>query len=163
MQQGHRLPTYRHWFFFLFWQSRKCIAVSDQTYTAQSGNYRILLSKCTVLKMKKITLNGKKIRKINDLLISLVKPSLSRNFCQKRVRANFRNFHTVYCGVCWFYRNFHRFFSWKLREINVMFCAFKLISRKNDIIVFLSLDFTEKIVYYWKYKAFYLILCKYRK
>ena len=49
--------------------------------------------------MKKITLNGKKIRKINDLLISLVKPSLSRNFCQKRVRANFRNLHTVFTEV----------------------------------------------------------------
>ena len=28
--------------------------------------------------------------------ISLVKPLLSRKFCQKCVRVNFRNFHTVY-------------------------------------------------------------------
>ena len=29
------------------------------------------------------------------LVISLVKELLARNFCQKRVRVNFRNFHTV--------------------------------------------------------------------
>ena len=38
----------------------------------------------------------KKIRQINCLVISLVKLLLSRNFCQKRVRVNFRNFHTVH-------------------------------------------------------------------
>ena len=37
----------------------------------------------------------KKIRQINYLVISLVKPLLSRNFCQKSVRENFRNFHTL--------------------------------------------------------------------
>ena len=37
----------------------------------------------------------KKIRQINYLVISLVKPLLSRNFCQKCVRENFRNFHNV--------------------------------------------------------------------
>ena len=36
-----------------------------------------------------------KIRQINYLVNSLVKPLLSRNFCQKNVRVNFRNFHTV--------------------------------------------------------------------
>ena len=33
---------------------------------------------------------------IISLLISLVKTSLSRNFCQKCVRVNFRNYHTVH-------------------------------------------------------------------
>ena len=47
-----------------------------------SGNYRNLLS-------------SKKIRQITYSVISLVKMVLSRNFCQKRVRVNFRNFHTV--------------------------------------------------------------------
>ena len=37
----------------------------------------------------------RKNRQINSLAISLVKPLLSRNFCQKNVRVNFRNFHTV--------------------------------------------------------------------
>ena len=34
-------------------------------------------------------------RQINSLVIYLVKPLLSRNFCQKCVRENSRNFHTV--------------------------------------------------------------------
>ena len=34
-------------------------------------------------------------RQINYLVISLVKPLLSRNFCEKSVRENFCNFHTV--------------------------------------------------------------------
>ena len=38
------------------------------------------------------SLTEKKIRQINYLVISLVKPLLSRNFCQKRV---FRNFHAA--------------------------------------------------------------------
>ena len=43
----------------------------------------------------KFSLTEKKIRQINFLVISLVKLLLSRNFCQKSVRENFRNFHTV--------------------------------------------------------------------
>ena len=38
---------------------------------------------------------GKKIRQINYVVISFVNPLLSRNFCEKSVRVNFRNFHTV--------------------------------------------------------------------
>ena len=42
----------------------------------------------------------KKIRQINYLVISLVKPLISRNFCEKSVRENFCNFHTVqYCDL----------------------------------------------------------------
>ena len=41
------------------------------------------------------SLTEKKIREINSLAIFLVKTLLSRNFCQKSVRENFRNFHTV--------------------------------------------------------------------
>ena len=37
----------------------------------------------------------KKFRQINNLVISLVKPLLSRNFCEKIVR---ENFHTAHCG-----------------------------------------------------------------
>ena len=33
---------------------------------------------------------------INSLVTYLVKPLLSRNFCQKCLRENFRNFHTVH-------------------------------------------------------------------
>ena len=38
-------------------------------------------------------------RQINSLLTCLVKPLLSRNFCQKCVRENSRNFHTVWHSV----------------------------------------------------------------
>ena len=36
----------------------------------------------------------KKIRQISYLVISLVKPLLSRNFCEKSVRDDFCNFHS---------------------------------------------------------------------
>ena len=62
------------------------------------GSFQSSLSKCsqsTLWKNAKFTLTVKKFRQINYLVILLVKPLLSRKFCQKRVRANFRNFHTV--------------------------------------------------------------------
>ena len=37
----------------------------------------------------------KKFRQINYLVISFVKPLLSQFFCEKSVRENFCNFHTV--------------------------------------------------------------------
>ena len=43
---------------------------------------------------QEILSHQKKFRQINSL-VTLVKPLLSRNFCQKCVRENFRNFHTV--------------------------------------------------------------------
>ena len=48
----------------------------------------------TVRKLQKFTLTEKKFRQINYLVISLVKTLLSRNFCQKWVRVNFRSFRT---------------------------------------------------------------------
>ena len=38
-------------------------------------------------------------RQINSLVIYLLNALLSRNFCQKSVRVNFRNFHSV-CTLC---------------------------------------------------------------
>ena len=53
-------------------------------------------SKClTVWKNEKFGLTEKIFRQINSLVICLVKPLLSRNFCQKIVRLKFYNFHTV--------------------------------------------------------------------
>ena len=49
----------------------------------------------TLWKLRKFTLTEKKFRQITYLVISLVKLLLSRNFCQKCVRVNSRNFHTV--------------------------------------------------------------------
>ena len=42
-----------------------------------------------------LSTHQKKFRQINYLVSYLVKPLLSRNFCQKCVRENSRNFHTV--------------------------------------------------------------------
>ena len=53
-------------------------------------SYRI-----TDLKNEKFTDTHEKFRQINSLVFSLVKTLLSRNFCQKSVTVNFRNFHTV--------------------------------------------------------------------
>ena len=47
----------------------------------------------------------KKIRQINYLVISLVKPLLSRNFSQKCVKVKFQNFHSV-CYLVWNFQDF---------------------------------------------------------
>ena len=53
------------------------------------------LIKDTVWKCEKFGLIEKIFRQINSLVICLVKPLLSRNFCRKSVRLKFYNFHTV--------------------------------------------------------------------
>ena len=63
-------------------------------------------------KLRKFTLTKKIFRQTNYLVISLVKVLLSRNFCQKRVRVNFCNFHTV----VWKFGHFPA--TQNLREIN---------------------------------------------
>ena len=50
---------------------------------------------CTLRKNEKFTLTEIFFREINSLVICLVKPLLSRNFCRKSVRLKFHNFHTV--------------------------------------------------------------------
>jgi len=53
---------------------------------------------CTVWKNEKFTLTEKNISP-NQLFSNFhSKMLLSRNFCQKRVRVNFRNFHSAQCG-----------------------------------------------------------------
>ena len=49
----------------------------------------------TVWKNEKFTLTKIIFRQINSLVIYLVNALVSRNFCQKSVRVNFRNFHSV--------------------------------------------------------------------
>ena len=50
---------------------------------------------CTLWKNEKFSLIKTFFRQINSLVIYLVNAMLSRNFYQKSVRVNFRNFHTV--------------------------------------------------------------------
>ena len=62
-------------------------------------NFRIFqIAQCTLWKNEKITLTKIIFRQINSLVIYSVNVLLSRNFCQKHMRLNFRNFHTVQCG-----------------------------------------------------------------
>ena len=56
-------------------------------------------SKYTLWKFQEFSLTEKIFREINSLVTSLVKTLVSRNFCQKRVRENSRNFHIVHCTV----------------------------------------------------------------
>ena len=58
-----------------------------------SQNYHTV-AECTVWKNEKFSLTKKIFRQINSLVIYLVKLLLSRNFCQKCVRLNFRHFNT---------------------------------------------------------------------
>ena len=55
----------------------------------------------TVWKNKKFSLTKEKFRQINSLVIYLVKRLFSRNFCQKYLRENFCNFHTLWCITMW--------------------------------------------------------------
>ena len=59
-------------------------------------------------------------RQINSLVIYLVNALLSRNFCQKSVRVNFRNFHTVECCTLWKFRKSFKIISQIFREISVI-------------------------------------------
>ena len=56
----------------------------------------------TVWKNRTFTVTQKNFRQINSLVFSLVKTLLSRNFCQKCVRVNFCNFHTVHWSTIQF-------------------------------------------------------------
>ena len=64
-------------------------------------------SQHTVWKNDKFSLTEKNFRETNSLVISLVKLLLSRNFVQKSVRENFRNFHTVYSALSGKMKNLH--------------------------------------------------------
>ena len=54
----------------------------------------------TVWKNEKFSLIKEIFRQINSIVTYLVKPLLSRNFSQKCVRENSRNFHTVSLSQC---------------------------------------------------------------
>ena len=59
----------------------------------------------TVWKFRKFSRTKKIFREINSLVTYLVKPLLSRNFCQKSVRENFHKFHTALCTSEKFFQN----------------------------------------------------------
>ena len=63
--------------------------------------YPLFIHTITVWKNEKFTVTHKKFRQINSLVFSLVKTLLSRNFCQRSVTVNFRNFHTVAVTHFW--------------------------------------------------------------
>ena len=82
-------------------------------------------------KNEKFSLTKKFFRQINSLVTYLVKPLLSRNFCQKCVRENSRTLH-----------NFQFQFSLKFREIN-LYC---------------NADFTNIFTFGGKFRNFQMLL-----
>ena len=80
---------------------------------------------------KKFTHTEKKIRQINYLAISLVKILPSRNFCQKRMRVNSRNFHTVWSRnnefVLWYFST-----AWKFREFSLTYFWQNILERNGS-------------------------------
>ena len=74
--------TYYKW--ALIWGGKIC-----QIFCKNEGYDR------TLWKNEKFSLTKNFFRQINSLVTYLVKPLLSRNFCQKCVRENSRNFHTM--------------------------------------------------------------------
>ena len=95
----------------------------------------VRLQICTVIHIvhsveKPEILSHQKIfRQINSLVTYFVKPLLSRNFCQKCVRENFRNFHTVQCGNTEIYSHIFRENSWLYYIFCIKLRKFPLISR----------------------------------
>ena len=68
-------------------------------FLLQNTVWKIKPSHTTVWKNQKFSLTKNFFREINYLVTSLVKMMFSRNFCQKSVKENFRNFHSTLCTL----------------------------------------------------------------
>ena len=99
----------------------------------------------TVWKNEKFSLTEKIFRQINSLVTSLVKSLLSRNFCQKSVRENFRNFHTVPSRLVWIFRECE--FT-DLSLVVTFTRAVKVFSRENKLKTKLFFDYLQT-TYIW--------------
>ena len=88
-------------------------------------------------KNEKFSLTEKKFRQINYLVISLAKPSFSRNFCGKSVREFLQFPRTVQCDTVW---NTEKF---SLTEKKFRQISYLVISLVKPL---LSGDFCEKSV-----------------
>ena len=80
-------------FWYNWFHEKRYLALSLWTEIWFDEIYDVSSTQCG--KMKNLLSPKKIFRQINYLVISLVKALLSRNFCQKSVRVNFCNFHTV--------------------------------------------------------------------
>ena len=109
-----------------------CNSVHDFTEFFSRLKTRILLN--TVWKNGKFGLTEKIFRQINSLVICLVKPLFSRNFCRKSVRLKFHYFHTVHCGKTRNSLSSHwKFFSSnQLFSKSVIFTEFLLKMRERE-------------------------------
>ena len=99
-------------------------------------------SERAVWKLQKFFLTQKKFRQINYLVISLVKPLLSRNFCEKSVRENFCNFHScahpyynctkisVGCSLSTFFPYHQCFSNFLCRPHIVIICSGRDVLKK---------------------------------
>ena len=80
-------------------------------------------------KNQKFTLIEKIFHQITYLVISLVKLLLSRNFCQKCVRVNSRNFHTVHTYLCTSIISTYEYKNKKISSQNIFSVRENFISR----------------------------------
>ena len=88
------------------------------------------------------------IHSVVKLKNSLVKMVLSRNFCQKSMRLNFRSYHTTLCNL--------KFFERKIREINFLLYVkwfheifkWKLILRFSTVVVFTKYLSKENFLFF---------------
>ena len=101
-----------------------------------SLNQLVIIRFHTVWKKEKISLTEKKTREIN----SLVKLLLSRIFCQKSVRENFRNFHTAWRDL----RHVEKYYNSAIMLINfpwsqlyINFFAKNVIFPQRNVFVFI--------------------------
>ena len=113
--------------------------------------------------MKHLLSTKKIFRQINSLVSSLVKTLVSRNFCQKSVKVNFCNYHTMSSGQDWFHgkswwrsqcRNLIIFPPQFFAQINVftkyLYCM--LVWRKNFQVVWWG-DFWNYHTVLWRFNS----------
>ena len=106
----------------------------------------------------------RKFRQINYLLISLVRPSLSRNFCQQSVRVNFRRVtmwklrkftFTLFWQKC---RENNAFTKWITKELIWRKIFFFIFPHCACDTVFLYLIFNQIFwKFLWKQRFYYIV------
>ena len=88
------------------------------------------------------SLSEKIFREINSLVAYLVKPLHSQNVCQKSMRENFRNFHTVSCSV-WKSQNFVLTFG---KQVSKVLFSRNIFSMRVNVKCLVFLHFAQHSV-----------------
>ena len=140
-----------------FWKNSVKTISLVKSFSVKSISRKILKwyknftnSTLTLWKLQKFTLTENKFRQINYLVISLVNTLLSRNFCQKRVRVNFRNTVTLW------YRLLCNLFSYFSRNQFKVFSKHSNFTEKSYVVG--NIIGTDKNNYTFLKKCFFLQL-----